>query len=99
MDKSEIKDKLVQSSSQIFFNELKIDILKDVIILVSPDLILIDVAESCALDDQHLFQNWVNKGLIKKPRQIEIDYWKKENTSFNCCIVKPFIFIQKASLN
>jgi hypothetical protein len=99
MDKREIRKGLEESAGRVCFNDLKVDILKDVIFLVSPDLVLLDVAEACALDDGGSFTGWLEKGLVKKPEEVELSYWKEENVSFDCVIVKPFIFLQKAALN
>ncbi len=99
MSKNEIERILEETSSQINFNELKIDILRDVIILVSSDLELLDVAKSCANDDTASFQKWLDEKLVTKPTIDQIELWKKENSLFNCCIVKPFVFLQLTTLN
>ena len=99
MTTSDLKTNLKQSANRINFLEIKIDILKDVLFLISPDLDLLDVAEACALDNKDLFKKWIDQGLIRKPESAEIEYWKEENTSFDSCIVKPFLFLQKAALN
>ena len=95
MSKNEIERILEETSSQINFNELKIDI----IILVSSDLELLDVAKSCANDDTASFQKWLDEKLVTKPTIDQIELWKKENSLFNCCIVKPFVFLQLTTLN
>lgn len=99
MSINEVRSNLKNSSSKINFNELKLEIVKDLIILVSPDLNLLEVAEGCAKDDSASFKIWLENGLVKKPTYEQMLIWKAENKIFDCCLVKPFIFLQRPNLN
>ena len=90
---NKIKKQLKQTSSQISFNELKVEILSEVIFIVSENLVLLEVAEACANDDKESFSFWIKDNLIRKPTSDEIILWKENNTIFECCIVKPFILL------
>lgn len=92
-------DSLSESTSVIRFSELKTEILGDFIILVSEDLDLVEVAEACALDDTSSFQTWMEKEQIRKPDADELGILKKTDDLFDCCIVKPFLFLQKVLIN
>lgn len=95
----ELLDRLKESSSRIHFSELKIDILADVLILVNADLDLMSVAEACATDNSVVFQEWLQKAQIRKPDVSELAVMKEEDELFDCCLVKPFVFLQKALVN
>jgi hypothetical protein len=92
-------DSLSESTSVIRFSELKTEILGDVIILVSEDLDLMQVAEACALDDSSSFQVWMEKKQIRKPDADELGLLKKADDFYTCCIVKPFVFLKKVLIN
>lgn len=94
-DRSEIRSQLEQSSSRISWLEIKIDILKEVIFLVDKNLDLLEVAEACALDNKAFFEKCLIEGSIFKPQKEQTEVWTQNNTNFNCCIVKPFMFLQQ----
>jgi hypothetical protein len=94
-----IQEQLLESTSKIRFSELKTDILADVIILVGSDLDLMQVAEACAVDDTSAFQGWMENGQIRKPDSNELQRMKDEDELFLCCLVKPFVFVQRVSVN
>jgi hypothetical protein len=96
---SKIQERLSESTSKIRFSELKTEILADVIILVSKNLDLMAVAEACAVDDTSSFQDWMSKGLIRKPEGPEIESLKEEDALHMCCLVKPFVFLQKVMVS
>lgn len=95
----DLRQELEQSTARIRWSELKSDILKDVIILVSNDLNLIDVALACALDQKEAFENWLNQGKVIKTGATHHNAWAQRNPVFECCMTKPFIFIQEILLN
>jgi hypothetical protein len=91
----DIEQQLKDSTSRIKFSELKTEILSEVIILVNPELKLLEVAKACAGDNTELFKEWLSNEKIQKPEQDEIEALKKEDAYFECCIVKPFLFLQR----
>lgn len=95
----DIEQQLKDSTSRIKFSELKTEILSEVIILLSLELDLLEVAKACASDNSGLFKEWLDKEKIHKPEKSEIEALKKEDAYFDCCIVKPFLFLQRVFLS
>ncbi len=95
----DLKQQLKESTSKILWSEIRLSILKEVIILVTPDLDLLEVAEACALDKKEAFEKWLQEGKVIRTDSKQHQLWNERNPELECCIVKPFVFIQEVLLN
>jgi len=95
IDTRTLEEKLKESSYRLKWSEINSGILKEVIILVSQDLDLDKVGLACANDEKELFEAWLKQGSVSRTSESEHEKWDLENPYFNCCIVKPFIFIKQ----
>jgi len=94
-----IEEKLKESSFRLKWSEINSSILKEVIILVSKDLDLKEVAMACANDDKGNFEKWLSTGQVLRTGQSHHTEWSERNPFFDCAIIKPFIFIQEIKLD
>jgi len=66
------------------------------LLVVAPDLELIEVAEKVACDDASAVGTWVAGGCIYKPSAEMIQQWKaEENALFSFVIVQPYVLCQR----
>ncbi|MCW9049266.1 MAG: DUF2288 domain-containing protein [Deltaproteobacteria bacterium] len=92
---SEIKDSFRRDLTEVSWRELRINLQRDAIILVSANLDLIDVAAAVAGDDKAQVENWIFKGELGKPVKEQLASWESAlDKPFRMLIVQPFILLQ-----
>jgi hypothetical protein len=77
---------------------LKPHIQKDAVILVTPDLDLLDVAVAIASDRTQSVQHWIGEQLLVKPSPEILSRWNANpQQKFQATIVQPYILVKEAS--
>jgi hypothetical protein len=70
------------------------------LILIHPEIKLLEAARKIALDDKDAVQKWIKERKLTKPDQSQIDLWSKTPTKkFMCVVVEPFVVAQEILLN
>lgn len=89
---SDFQTQLQEQIAEIDWQDLIPHAQRDAVILVDPNLDIIQVGSAIALDDTRLVQNWISEQLIRKPTPEELSQWN-ENPSikFQTVIVQPFV--------
>ncbi len=69
---------------------------RDVVIVVSPQVDLIDVGVAIASDKISDIQVWMDEALITKPSNTQLGDWNTNRSKrFNTLIVQPFVLVQE----
>ncbi|MDX2096973.1 MAG: DUF2288 domain-containing protein [Leptolyngbyaceae cyanobacterium bins.59] len=69
---------------------------RDVLVVVAPDLDLLDVGVAIAGDNTTSVQNWINQRLIYKPSPDQLSEWNDDQTKkFQALIVRPYVLIRE----
>lgn len=97
MKDSEIVKQIEQELGSVKWKELAPHLARDSIIIVATSLSLAEVGAFVVKDNQEKINSWIEAGLLVKPSLEQIDTWQKEDPSFICSIVQPFVLIQLAS--
>ncbi|AFZ52374.1 DUF2288 domain-containing protein [Cyanobacterium aponinum] len=89
---SDFKAQLKEQLAEVDWKDLIPHAQRDALIIVHPQLDLIEVGCAIALDDTFLVQNWISEQLIKKPSSEELSNWNEEpEIKFKTLIVQPFV--------
>ncbi len=68
---------------------------RDAVIIVDPNLDLIEVATAIAEDQVQAVQHWIDEALIHKPNEADLSHWNHDlQKQFQTLIVQPFVLIQ-----
>lgn len=71
---------------------------RDSLILINPQLDILDVAVAIANDDTTRVQRWIAESLITKPSQVQLSNWNQEQSKrFNALIIQPYVLVQEFS--
>ncbi len=90
-----LRKELEKSIDRTTWADLRGHLVRDVIILVSPELPLLDAALAAALNDEAQVKAWIASGLLKKPTAEQLALWEKNfDHPFLMVVVQPFILIQ-----
>jgi len=92
---SDLKSQLQEQLSEVDWKDLKPHAQRDVIIVVNPNLDIIEVGNAIALNDTNKVQNWISEQLIQKPTTEQLSLWNgNQNQQFQTIIVQPFVLIK-----
>ncbi len=95
---SEIIESFKRDFAETNWRELRIHLRRDVIIVVSSSLDLIETAMAVAADDKIPVENWIASGQLEKPTKNQLESWEAEQDKpFKMLIVQPFILIQEVA--
>ena len=91
---SDFKTQLREDLANTDWSDLIPHAQRDALIVVNPDLDIVEVAYALAQDDVNLVQYWIQEGLIHKPTADELGLWNQEpKKQFKTLIVQPFVLI------
>lgn len=95
---SDLRAELAEGLDEAEWNWLMPHAQRDSLILINPELDILDVAMAIANDDTAKVQRWISESLITKPSQVQISNWNQEQSKrFNALIIQPYVLVQELS--
>jgi len=70
---------------------------RGVLLIIHPQLDMLDVAVQVAEDRTEQIRLWLDDGKITRPTSAQLKEWEMGETIFTCIIVHPFVLIQLPS--
>ncbi len=71
---------------------------RDALVVVNPQLDLLDVGVAIASDNVSSVQRWISEALICKPSPEQLSHWNEHpTTKFDAIIVDPFVLVKESS--
>jgi len=68
---------------------------RDAIVIVAPELDLLDVGVAIASDDKTSVEDWIGQQQLSKPSPEQLSDWGNEPTRrFKALIVQPYVLVQ-----
>lgn len=89
-----LRAKLNQETSQIAWKELQRYYAAGMVIAVSDDLDLVDVAASVANDDTAAVSRWMSEARMSKVTDVQASAWLNADAALWAVVVKPWILVQ-----
>lgn len=66
------------------------------LVLVDPQLDLLEVAIAVARDDSERVERWMGAGQLSKPSEEQLEAWQKEvGERFRVAIIQPYVLAQR----
>jgi hypothetical protein len=92
----ELKKKLATEIEECDWSLLRDHYKRQALVLVEPDVDLVDAGVALALDDAESVKAWQAKNWIRKPTENEVDSWEGDpyKRLARFVIVQPFVLIQ-----
>ncbi|MCX7545216.1 DUF2288 domain-containing protein [Marinicella gelatinilytica] len=91
----DIRTRLNQERGPIDYLELQKFFAKGVILVVDPELDLIDVAEKIHADDADCISDWINAKLLTRAHDEHAKKWLKQNACFEAVTMAPWVVVQE----
>ena len=90
-----IREKLEREVGPADWKVIRPHFLRGAVIVVSPDLDLIDVAKSVAEDDAVSVEAWINSGRLTRPAPEDAKEWEESGRELNAIVLDPFVLLQE----
>lgn len=93
----ELRAQLAETLDEAELDWLKPHIQRDVVVVVHPQLDLLDVGIAIARDDALTVQHWISEQLIHKPSSHQLADWNSNQAKrFQALIVQPYVLVQES---
>ncbi|MGL5081162.1 MAG: DUF2288 domain-containing protein [Microcoleaceae cyanobacterium] len=90
-----LKAQLAENLDEAEWDWLIPHLQRDTIVIVDPNLDLLEAGVAIASDNMLLVKRWMEEQLIHKPQLEEVADWERDRKKrFKALIVQPFILIQ-----
>jgi hypothetical protein len=91
-----LREQLAELIDEAELEWLKPHIQKDAVILVTPDLDLLDVGVAIANDNTQSVQHWIGEQLLIKPSLELLDRWNRNpHQKFQAMIIQPYVLVKE----
>lgn len=87
--------KLNTETSQIAWSELLRYFAGGLVIVVSSDLDLVDVAARFSIDDKTTVEQWLNAGKLTKATDEQATVWLEADTLLWAVVARPWVLVQE----
>jgi len=91
----ELRQKINLETGTLEWGELVRHFAKGMVIIVNPELDLVDVAERLAADDTAQFNAWIEQGKIARAIDDDARRWNESNPLFWSVVVAPWVLVQE----
>ena len=90
-----VRVKLGEGLGPVLFGDIKSHLERDAVIVIAPELPLLDVAVAVAGDEVETVGAWIESGEMRKPSRAERDAWPlDEGRKWLAVVVQPFVLVQ-----
>jgi len=96
-DEDDLQQKLNLETGRISWAELQRHFAHGVVLVVSGQLDLIEVAIKLSEDDKQQFETWLNNAQLWRARDEDARQWNEANTEFWSVVVAPWVLVQAIS--
>ncbi len=92
----DLRTQLAESVDEAEMEWLKPHIKRDRVVVVHPELDLLDVGVAIASDDVLSVQHWISEQLLCKPSVDQLVDWNSDDTKrFQALIVQPYVLVKE----
>jgi hypothetical protein len=91
-----LREQLTEILDEAELEWLKPHIQKDAVIIVDPELDLVDVGVAIASDNTQSVHHWISEQLLVKPSPQILDRWNTNPLQkFQAIIIQPYILVKE----
>lgn len=93
----ELRTRLNAETGKLAWNELERFYARGVIIVVAPNLDLVDVAARVVADDTAAVQTWLTEGCMARANETHAEDWVARSPSFWAVVAAPWVLVQEVT--
>ena len=91
----ELRRKLNLETAKLPWGELQRHFARGVMVVVSPELDLVEVATATAVNDSASVRNWGEQGLVARASDDDARRWQENDPAFWAVVVAPWVLVQE----
>lgn len=96
-ESDDLHARLNGETGRISWQELQRHFARGVVIHVSADLDLVEVAAHVARDDRAAVEGWITEGKIARATSDHAEEWERRKPDFWAVVTAPWVLVQEAS--
>ncbi len=96
-DTPDLRSLLNAQTGTARWSELERHFARGVLVLVAPDLDLIEVAARIAEDDKAQVEAWMGSGQLRGPEIADAREWHEHDTEFWTVVSAPWVLVQETA--
>lgn len=95
MTKPSLREQLESELGDCLASDLKAHLERGAVVIVAPEIPLIDAAQAVAEDDADSVKYWIEKESFRRPKESEMTAWSDNpELKFRSVIVRPYVLVQ-----
>jgi len=94
LNAEELRQKIKLETGQLSWQELQRHFAHGVVVVVSQELDLIEVAAAFAEDDKARFEAWIEANKVWRAKDDDAIQWHASNAEFWSAVVAPWVLVQ-----
>lgn len=94
-DANELRDAINLETGRLSWEELQRHFARGVVVVISAELDLIDVAGKFVEDDKSSIEGWANTNKISRAQDEHARHWHENNSEFWACVIAPWVLVQE----
>ncbi len=94
----ELRRKLNLETGRLGWPELQRHFARGVVITLSADMDLVEVAMRFAQDDKAGIEQWLSRGCIRRASDADALLWSRTGPTFWAIVVAPWVLVQEITL-
>ncbi len=98
MHDTELRRKLAEETGRITWQELERHFARGVLIIIGPELNLVEAAARIAEDDKRALQEWIQRGQVVRATDDHARRWAHSKCCFRAVVVAPWVLVQENGL-
>ena len=95
LSEAELQQHFNRETGQLAWNELQPHFERDSVIIVHPNLDLIDVATKLVMDNKIVIEGYLKNGNIARASTQDAQRWRALQTSFWTVVTAPWVLVQE----
>lgn len=95
LNTEELRQKLNLETGQLTWPELQRYFARGMVIIINPDLDLVEVAARFAENDKESVKKWTDCGLITRALDNDAIRWQETESLFWAVVITPWVLVQE----
>lgn len=99
LNTEELRQKLNLETGRLHWSELQRHFARGVVVVVEPELDLVETAACFVEDNKTKIENWINQGQISRANDEHAKRWTESESDFWAIVVTPWVLVQEINNN
>lgn len=94
-NQTELREAINLETGKIAWHELQRHFARGIVVVISAELDLIDVAAKFVEDDKNTIEQLANQNKLCRAQDEHAQQWHANNSEFWACVIAPWVLVQE----